>query len=151
MWDSRFWNKYFCWNWWSCFHLKKCRCIWNSSVSNIFLFCSISLKIISIFLMLFLSVSLSIVDESSLPNWTIWVHWWSSWVVVATSINMWDSLIVLCICSWCFHLDKSWGVWNSSVSNIFLFGSISLKVVSFSLMLFLSMDLTIMDSGSLPN
>jgi len=151
MWDSSFWNKYFCWDCWSCFHLKKSWGVWDSSISNIFLFGTVCLKIISIFLMFFFSMYLTIVNGSSLPNFTIWVHWWCSWVIVTLSINMWESLIILGICSWCLNLDESWGIWDSSVSNFFLFSTVCLKIISIFLMLFFSVYFTIVDSSSLPN
>jgi len=154
MWDSSFWNKYFCWDCWSCIHLEKSWSIWNSSIGNIFLFSSVCLKVISIFLMLFFSMDLSIMDEGSLPNWTIWVHAWSSWVVVST-LNVWNTSFRYKWSRWdcwcCIHLEESWSVWDSSVSYFFLFGTVCLKIISIFLMLFFSVYFTIVDSSSLPN
>ena len=69
-----------------------CWSIWYSGVSSSLLVLSVFLEIISISLVLFLTMYLTIMDGSSLPNWGIWVHWWGSWVV-SSSLNMWNTCI----------------------------------------------------------
>jgi len=146
-----------CWGWcWSTINHEKSWGIWESCVSNIFLLSTISLEVVGIFLVLFLTMGLTIMDGSSLPNWSIWVHLWSTWIVVSLTINVWNFGIITSITcwGWCWSTinhEKSWGIWESCVSNIFLFGSIFLEIISILLMLFLSMNFTIMDRSSLPH
>jgi len=178
--DSGWWTCCFsstcCWNTpSSCIilsiKLDKSWSIWNSSVGNIFLLGSIFLEVISILLMFFLSMDFTVMNGTSLPNTGIWVHWSGSWVIISTSY-MWEaSTCHLGNCGWetcCFSstccwntpsssiilsikLNESWSIWNSSVGNIFLLGSIFLEVISIILMFFLTMDFTVMECSSLPN
>jgi len=76
-------------------------CVRNSSISNFFLCFSIGLEVISILLMLFFTMDLTIMDGSSLPNQRIWVHCWSSRIVSNTS-QMWNTSI--------WNKNSSWSI-----------------------------------------
>jgi hypothetical protein len=64
--------------------------------------------------------------------------------------NLTEGLECLTSLKW-FSLDQSGSIWNSSVGSCLLSLTIGLKVVSIFLMLFLTVNFSIVNSSSLPN
>jgi len=102
-------NSSWCWN-------LSSWCIWKSGIcSNLLLF-TMSLEVISILLMFFLTMNFAIMNSSSLPDRFVWVHRWSTWVVVS-SFDMWDTSI-----------RYNHSIWSVSICHIHLHIFLIIKI-----------------------